>query len=473
MNDQNAYSRRAFLQRAGLASLAVAGGSFLTACASGGSGGDSDVSGGGAKKSSTNPFGVQASDALGVVIFKGGYGDQYAKFHESLYKEKFPPAKISHKGITDIHQQMQPLFVAGNPPDVLDNAGAEAMPISTLADTGQLTDLTQLFDAEAIGRPGTKVRDTLNPVAIESAVYAGKPMVLNYALQVYGLWYDRAFFDEKGWEPAQTWDEFMALCEEIKGAGIAPMAHQGKYPYYIQQVLMDLAVKHGGPEVAYAIDSLEPGAWQHDSMKLAAEALLEIKKKGYMLPGTEGLDHIQSQTRWNEHKAAFIPCGSWLENEQKSVAPAGFETTVAPTPLLEGAELPFDCTRVEAAEAFLVPSDASNQAGGLEYLRIMLSKEGAAKFTELTAAPTVVEGAAEGMQLTPGAESALALIESGGENNWNYYYAIWYSPMDPKIQTVVGELAAGRISAEEFCDRAQQVADETAKDPTTQKRTRT
>ncbi len=41
----------------------------------------------------------------------------------------------------------------------------------------------------------------------------------------------------------------MALCEEIKGAGIAPMAHQGKYPYYIQQFLMDLAVKHGGHEV--------------------------------------------------------------------------------------------------------------------------------------------------------------------------------------------------------------------------------
>ncbi len=95
------------------------------------------------------------------------------------------------------------------------------------------------------------------------------------------------------------------------------MAHQGKYPYYIQQVLMDLAVKHGGPEVVYAIDSLEPGAWEHDSMRMAAEALAEIKAKGYMLEGTEGLDHIQSQTRWNEGKAAFIPSGSWLENEQK------------------------------------------------------------------------------------------------------------------------------------------------------------
>ncbi len=473
MSTPNKYSRRIFLQRAGLASIAVAGGtSALAGCASGGGGEADVVSGGGAEQTSANPFGVDAADPLSVVIFNGGYGDEYAKFHESLYQNEFSDAEISHKAITDIRQQMQPLFNAGSPPDVLDNAGAEAMPISTLADTGQLTDLTQLFDADAIGQEGTPIRDTLNPVAIESAEYAGKPMVLNYALQVYGLWYDRALFDQKGWEPAETWEDFLALCEEIKGAGMAPMAHQGKYPYYIQQVLMDLAVKHGGPEVAYAIDSLEPDAWKHDSVKMAAEALLEIKSKGYMLEGTEGLDHIQSQTQWNEHKAAFIPCGSWLENEQKKIAPAGFETTIAPTPLLDGAALPFDCTRVEAAEAFVVPAKAANQAGGLEYLRMMLSKEGAAEFTKLTAAPTIVDGATEGLDLTPGAASAIALIDSGGEDNWNYYYAIWYSPMDPKVQSAVGELAAGRITADEFCDQAQAAADETADDPTTQKRTR-
>jgi N-acetylglucosamine transport system substrate-binding protein len=474
MTTPNMYGRRVFLQRAALGSLAVMGGSsFLAACAT--SGGDENTGkvGGGAKQSAQNPFGVQATDALAVVIFNGGYGDEYAKYHESVYKQKFEGAKVSHKAITDIRQQMQPLFNAGNPPDVLDNAGAEQMPISTLADTGQLTDLTQLFDAEALGTPGAKIRETLNPVALESAMYAGKPMVMNYALQVYGLWYDKALFEQRGWQPAETWDDFMALCAEIKKSGMAPMAHQGKYPYYIQQVLMDLAVKHGGPEVVYAIDSLEPGAWKHPSMKLAAEALLEIKQKGYMLPGTEGLDHIQSQTRWNEHKAAFIPCGSWLENEQKSVAPAGFETTVAPTPLLDGATLPFDCTRVEAAESFIVPADAKNAAGGLEYLRIMLSQEGARKFTELTMAPTVVEGAWEGLNLSPGAASATQLIESGGDNNWNYYYAIWYSPMDPKIQSIVGELAAGRITADEFCNQAQAIADETREDPTTQLRTRT
>jgi N-acetylglucosamine transport system substrate-binding protein len=473
MNAPRPYPRRVFLRRAGLSALAVSGGtSFLASCASGGSDDSDEVSGGGQEQTSENPFGVDAADPLHVVIFNGGYGEDYAKFHEELYTGKFADAQIEHEAITDIRQQMQPLFNAGNPPDVLDNAGAEKLPISTLADTGQLTDLTDLWDSDSIGFEGMTVRDTLHPIAIEAAEYANKPLAMNYALQVYGIWYDQALFAEKGWQPAQTWSDFMDLCETIKSAGMAPMAHQGKYPYYIQQVIIDMAVKHGGPEVVYAIDSLEPEAWQSDSVRMAAEAVLEIKNGGYMLDGTEGLDHIQSQTRWNEHKAAFIPCGSWLENEQAQVAPAGFETTVAPTPLLDGAALPFDCTRVEAAETFIVPAQAANQVGGLEYLRIMLSKEGAAKFTELTSAPTVVNDAAEGIDASPGLASSLALIESGGDNNWNYYYPIWYSPMDPKVQTVVGELAAGRISADEFCDRCQEAADETAEDPTTQQRTR-
>ncbi len=463
-------SRRIFLQRAGVAAVAVAGGSsLLAACAS--SGGDTSTENQG-EKSADNPFGVVASAPLSVVIFDGGYGDDYAKFHESLYSDKYAEADISHKAITDIRQQMQPLFNAGSPPDVLDNAGAEAMPISTLADTGQLADLSELFAADAIGFEGMTVEETLNPVAIESGMYDDKPLVLNYALQVYGLWYDRALFDEKGWETAETWDDFMALCEEIKGAGMAPLAYQGKYPYYIEQLLWDLAVKHGGHEVAYAIDSLEPGAWENESVKAAADAIAEIRSRGYMLEGTEGLDHIQSQTRWNEHKAAFITCGSWLENEQKEVAPQGFETTVSPTPLLPGAALPFECGRVEAAEAFIVPAQAENVPGGLEYLRTMLSKEGAAEFTKLTAAPTVVDGATEGLELTPGAESSIALIESGGDDNWNYYYNKWYTPMEPKIGSAVAELAAGRIDADEFCSRAQAAADETAEDPNTVKRTR-
>jgi N-acetylglucosamine transport system substrate-binding protein len=288
--------------------LATGGSTLLAACASG-SDDNSGGGGGGADKTADNPFGVKASDPLDVVIFKGGYGDDYAKFHESLYKDKFSQAEIKHKGITDITPQLQPRFNGGNPPDVIDNSGASLLPMSTLASSGQLADLTALFDAPSVDDPAKKVRDTLEPIALEAAQLEGKPLVLEYVLTVYAIWYDKKLFTDRGWEPAKTWTEFLALCEEIKKSGMAPLAHQGKHGNYIGQVVMDLAVKHGGKDVITAIDGLEPNAWMHPSIKLAAEALLELKQKGYIMQGTEGLDHIQSQTAWNKGKAAFIPSG--------------------------------------------------------------------------------------------------------------------------------------------------------------------
>ncbi|MFG1814648.1 N-acetylglucosamine/diacetylchitobiose ABC transporter substrate-binding protein [Kribbella sp. NPDC049174] len=473
MTTPNNLSRRLFLQRAAVGTMLTAGGStLLAACASGGSE-DSSGGGGGAEQTAENPFGVKAADPLDVVIFKGGYGDDYAKAHEEMYKKKFPETTIKHAGITDITPQLQPRFNGGNPPDVIDNSGASALPASTLATSGQLADLTQLFDAASIDDASKKVRDSIEPITLEAAQLSGKPLLLNYVLTVYAIWYNKPLFAKNGWEPAKTWQEFLDLCEEIKKAGIAPMAHQGKHPYYIGQVMMDMAVKHGGHDVIKAIDELEPNAWKHESVKAAAEAILEIKGKGYFMQGTEGLDHIQSQTAWNQGKAAFIPSGSWLENEQKPVAPKDFETTAAYTPLLDGSKLPVDCTEIAAGEPFIVPEKAKNKAGGLEYMRIMLSKEAAGKFTELTGSPTVVKGAGEGLKLSPGASSSGALLKSGGDNNWTTYFAAWYSTMDKPIRSVWGELAAARITADEFCTRAQKIADDTAKDPKTVKQTRT
>ena len=50
----------------------------------------------------------------------------------------------------------------------------------------------------------------------------------------------------------------------------------------------------------------------------------------------------------------------------------------------------------------MVPAAAKNPRGGLEYMRIMLSKEGAKGFTEQVSSLTVVKGAADGVKLPAG-----------------------------------------------------------------------
>ena len=67
---------------------------------------------------------------------------------------------------------------------------------------------------------------------------------------------------------------------------------------------------------------------------------------------------------------------------------------VAPTPSLgSGDKLPFEAIRGTAGEPFIVPAKAKNGAGGLEYLRTMLSMKGAQDFTRKVSSLTVVAGA--------------------------------------------------------------------------------
>src|SRR5688572_17919429 len=95
--------RRQFLQR--LAAgwlLAVPGAGVLSSCATGGGGPTTSAQG---DVSAQNPLGVAADAGLDVVIFKGGYGDEYALFHEQLYKQRYAQAEVKHTATTQIAQE--------------------------------------------------------------------------------------------------------------------------------------------------------------------------------------------------------------------------------------------------------------------------------------------------------------------------------------------------------------------------------
>src|SRR5687767_7415109 len=101
--------------------LAGAAAATLAGCATSGSDSDNASKG---NKTPENPLGVPGESALEVVIFKGGYGDDYALKAGNLYKQKFPKAAVDHKGIQRVGEVLQPRFVADSPPDVVDNSGA-------------------------------------------------------------------------------------------------------------------------------------------------------------------------------------------------------------------------------------------------------------------------------------------------------------------------------------------------------------
>lgn len=459
-------TRRTLLGRAAAAGLlATPAAGLLSACVGGG-GGDEEQDQATGTKSAENPLGVDPKASLEIVIFNGGYGEKYATdIHEPLYKKKYPEAEIKHSATQEISTTLQPRFAGGNPPDFVNNSGTKFMDFGALIGDGQLQDLTELFDAPSVDDPNKKVRDTLVAGTVESGTYNGKPYVLNYVFTVYGLWYSDKLFSSRGWTPPTTWSEFTSLLDTIKKAGIIPYGYAGKNaPYYQYLVILTTAAKIGGPDVLKNIDNLVDGAWTADPVRQAAEMWAEIGAK-YMDKSHEGLIHTEVQLQQNQDKVAIYPSGSWLENEQAKSTPPGFNYAVMPVPSATASDkVPAKGLYATAGEPYFVSAKGRNPRGAMEYMRLMLSQEGAKGFVNLNKSLTAVTGSAEGVELSPGLASASSALTAAGQDVFSYRFDSWYKELDTELRTATNALMFGRENADQFVARMQKKADAIAND---------
>ncbi len=474
MGSTSDVGRRDLIKRsAALGLITVPAMSALSACASGGDDDSKKVDKG--KKSAKNPLAVNESAALDVVIFDGGFGQKYAKDAEAEYAAAFPKAKgkIKHSATQKIQTVLQPRFNGGTPPDLVDNSGAEQMDFGTLVGKNQLTDLTPLLDAPSLDDPNKTVRETLRPGVVEMGQFDGKPVwILYYAYTVYGVWYSKTNLAKLDVEYPETWDDMLKVCEKAKKKGIAGWTYPGKYPYYLPFSLYPFIAKIGGREVLDSIDNLEPNAWKHPAVKAAFEAYYELYKKGYILKGTPGLTHIESQTAWNQGKALFIPNGSWVENEAKKTTPKDFQMAVAaPSSLDKSDKMPFGTLWASGGEPFIVPKSAKNPQGGMELLRIMLGEKSTKNFIKQVSSLSSLNGGTDGLTLPPGLSSAQEALTKAGKNVVNPRLQDWYVTLQKQQIGVgaLGEMMAGRMTPAETIKKCQKFADDTAKDDAVKK----
>ena len=413
-----------------------------------------------------NPFNLQPTEVDGV-FFAGGFGDDYIKYAAELQQKLHPGTTVKVQSIQKITEQLQPRFVAGSPPDVIDNSGANMIPMSDLVRDGQLMDLAELMNAPSLDTPGKKLIDTLIPGSQDSAKFDGVQYGVNIAYTVSGLWYSKPQFEAAGYTYPATWADMLTLCEQIKGEGKAsPWTYQGKYPYYIWGIVLNMLIYYaGGNEAIIPLDNLDPAGWSNPDVKRAVEDLYQLYDKGYILPGTAGLTHTESQTEWLKGSAVFIPCGNWLENEMKTVTPEDFNMVVANVPGYADGKGGQNAGNAGGGETYIVPSKAKNAKHGMEYLRVLLSKDSAKYFAENVRAIMPVIGGTEGATLSEAVKSAVSLAEGANGVTVIWNLPNWYSSINKELETRTGELMTGTIKPDEFLTAMQAASDAVAKDP--------
>lgn len=407
-----------------------------------------------------DPFGVPDGRPLEIVVYDDGH--DWARYSLDLLAKKHPKTSGRVSAVQGVRADTLSRLENGVPPDVIGNSGPDKL-INTqdLVDNDRLADLRPLIDAPSWDDPGKTVRDTLAPGVVESGSYDGVPRLLNYVRWVYAFWYSSALFDRFGWEPPKTWDELLALGAVMKRKKLPLVTYDGVNPQSVLEPVLTLAAKQGGAAVLKNLDNLEDGAWKQDSLTKAAAAFGELAGRGLVLPGSKGLAQPEARARFYRAKAGVLPSGNWLEPG----TPKGFGLTALAVPPLDGsARLP-NGVHVAPGEAFVVPEKAPNKAAGMEFLRALLSKQAAVRYTEQAGALTVLAGSADGLDLKPGLKSADALVSGARDQVVNWFFGSWYPGLGTAAADATGALMAGAIESKEWAERIQRTADDLKRDP--------
>jgi raffinose/stachyose/melibiose transport system substrate-binding protein len=138
----------------------------------------------------------------------------------------------------------------------------------------------------------------------------GEAYCVPMASVMHGFFYNVDMFEENGWEEPETVDEFMALLEAIKEAGITPLA---------------LGSKDGWTVHTMGFHNVGPNWWNGEEGRLALIAgdveltdpmFVEPMEfvyswEPYMPEGHEAIGYADTQQLFPFEQAAIFPTGSW------------------------------------------------------------------------------------------------------------------------------------------------------------------
>lgn len=419
-----------------------------------------------------DPFKVEPNVTIEANYFQGGWGVEFLKKINETFEQLHPTTKVNPSYVTRQGELLRPRFVQGNPPDVIYNGGAGSLDVTALVSDGALQPLDDVLEAPALDTPGAKVKDTLVPGSQSAGYFDNKLYAIKFVYFVWGIWYSEPLFKQNNWTYPTTWEKMLELCEQIKKDGkMAPWTYQGKFPGYMTSgVLLPMIWQLGGPEALLALDNLEPNAWKQEPVKQAVEAVAQLAVKGYIMPGTEGLTHTESQAEWLKGKAAFIPCGTWLENEMRSLLPPDFNMVMKPVPQAAAStKQPATSLLGAFGGDFIVPAKSKNPKAAKEICRILLSKQSAQFFAENVSVSMPVKG----IDLSPIKSTAFKSFNEANEaakgKIFAAKYAGWYSKLSTEVTNAMGAMLRSEMKPADFMEAAQKAADDVAKDPTIKK----
>lgn len=200
-------------------------------------------------------------------------------------------------------------FIREDYPDIIGIGGD--INYSYFIDSDILADVSDYEGLGTIKQAYLDILENLEFVPTEGTF--GVPYVANAA----GVLYNRDMFEEHGWEIPETWDEFLALCEEIQSAGVQPLYFGFKDTWTCLAPWNALAVDLAPADVCKQVNRGETTFT--DEYREIAEKMLEMVEYGQEGPFAYGYN--DACTAFANGECAMYTIGSYAVPQIKSVNP--------------------------------------------------------------------------------------------------------------------------------------------------------
>lgn len=400
-----------------------------------------------------------AKMTLEVAVFEGGYGIEWHKSVARAYEREHPNIRVNLWGDPRVDEKIKPRILRRNPPDLV----SCNLPVWKLIVAGKLYPLDAALNTPAYGQ-NRSWRETIVSGVLNDFQYQGKTYAMPSNLGAWVCWYDRRQFREHGWQVPKTWGAFLRLCEQIKKDGIAPLAFQGKYPYYAWATLLSLYQRLVPFERWYAMQDLQPGAFT-DPEFLHAARLMQEMTTNHFQRGALAMTHTESQLEFVNGRAAMVFCGMWLKNEMKKAIPSGFEMACFPVPPVEGGQGDLNAVYGGGAENFFILADAKHPKEAADFLKYLMSLKPAQDYIQRLDTLSPVRDSVRGLRISPELQSAVDVMDRSTRIFSDRLSGLYLEFNKGPLQDGLADLVAGRCTPEQFGQRLETAIEKVRRNP--------
>lgn len=398
-------------KRTRILATAMAGALAFTLAACGGAGGAASTGASGAAGTGASGAGDAAKDPVTIVYYacwnETEPSAQAIQYAIELYTADNPNVTVDVQWIGRSNQDTVGAAIhAGEQIDVFDN-------VLYTVDTTLFAPIDELLEKPAYGNEDITVKESIPAAYWDSNTQAQEAAELTDATYgvpmspfVASIFYNKDLFEQAGITTAPgTWEEFIAACEALKAAGIAPITTDDAYAFLMPAFLTSRMFGQEGV-LEMAKDPKSP-LWTDGRFLKVLEYLQQLADNGYYSSAMPTNKYPAGQQEFAMANAAMYFNASWFPGEVLETAGEDFAWGSFGFPVLaDGVE---DATAICLGSVpMFVSAKSEHPQEAMELLRYIVSAPVQERLSGIGFAPITVGTPWPG----PIAEQA-AIVEQG------------------------------------------------------------